>query len=475
MPPVNLDNAQFNLFLQFALRQTNGKAIARDSGLVTGVGPLAGRAITAAIRDRVAPIGSRSGDDTRANNATRELFREAVFAMFGGRENLPPKVATAMKFDDYGTAERPLGKPLTARRILKVGRAIMETMEPAVARVSLQTAGRLVDNAVSWMNELAPKSSGMRTFEAVHLDAEARGKAARLVARHGAGLTAASLGVLAGYAAVAVVGGKRGLYSDREVEAIVRRIAKTFKNVRNFRPGDPRLAAFDAKMTRYWQSMLDEQLGPKTAGHFDADGVFDSFVADGERDAYRIDDQVFPRGPEKRDRLAQAFKDRIPNRLHRKALSSFMCQLSWTAMLGLSARDVLPETPGFRNLKMTSTKGHGLFLTTDMHDEFFQNRLLLSESDEKEVALQVSADGTKATVRLRSPGNLVFRIHDAESLVGNPTGTYEQEMEFDFDLSNPNSVMLTAVRHGQTIAAPPPPQAPQGEQPGEDGIPRIDA
>ena len=27
--PVNLDNAQFNLFLQFAMRQTNDKAIAR--------------------------------------------------------------------------------------------------------------------------------------------------------------------------------------------------------------------------------------------------------------------------------------------------------------------------------------------------------------------------------------------------------------------------------------------------------------
>ena len=68
-------------------------------------------------------------------------------------------------------------KPLTARRILKVSRAIMEAMEPMVERVSLQTAGQLVDNAVSWMNDLAPKSSGMRTFEAFHLDAESRDKA----------------------------------------------------------------------------------------------------------------------------------------------------------------------------------------------------------------------------------------------------------------------------------------------------------
>ena len=35
--PVNLDNVQFNLFLQFALRQTNDKAIACDSVTLTAV------------------------------------------------------------------------------------------------------------------------------------------------------------------------------------------------------------------------------------------------------------------------------------------------------------------------------------------------------------------------------------------------------------------------------------------------------
>jgi hypothetical protein len=54
-----------------------------------------------------------------------------------------------------------------------------------------------------------------------------------------------------------------------------------------------------------------------------------------------------------------------------------------------------------------------------------------------------------------------------------PTGICEQQVEFDFNLADPNSVTLTAVRHGQTIVAPVAPQAPQ-EEPGEDG-PRIDA
>ena len=41
---------------------------------------------------------------------------------------------------------------------------------------------------------------------------------------------------------------------------------------------------------------LKEQLGPETTSHYDADGVFDSFLADGGRDEYKIGDQVFPGG-----------------------------------------------------------------------------------------------------------------------------------------------------------------------------------
>ena len=453
-------NAQLASFVEFARMQTNDKAIARVGAITTGDGPLAGRAITAATRDKVAPIGPRSGDNKRANNAARELFREAVFAMFGGRENLPPKVAVAMKFGDYGTDARPLGKPLTARRILKVSRAIMEAMEPAVGPVSPQQARGLVDNAVSWMNALAPNSSGMRRFDPLRLDDAMRDKAARLVVKYGAGLTAANLGVLAGYAAAAVNCARLKRYDDDDVDEIVRRIAQTFKNVRNFNPGDPRVSDFDAKMTKYWQAVLREQLGPEQASHYDADGVFDSFRSDGTRDEYKIGDQVFPSGAEKFNPLTQAFKTAIVNPLHRKALSSFLSQMTGTAATSITVRDVLPPTPGFKSLKMTSTKGHDLFLTVDGKDEFFQNRSLQDNADST-YELKLSDDGTKATITVRSSAQLRFNIDGAEELSTVPSGTYKQQTEFDFDLSNPNSVTLKSVRYGQTIVPPLPPPQPQ--------------
>ena len=69
---------------------------------------------------------ARNQNSKNINNDIRSLFKAMVLGMFGGDdfEALPVKVRTAMKTDDYGTAERSSGKPLTARRILKVSRAL---------------------------------------------------------------------------------------------------------------------------------------------------------------------------------------------------------------------------------------------------------------------------------------------------------------------------------------------------------------
>ena len=465
--PVNLDNAQFKLFLQFARQQTDGKAIARDTGLAAGAGPLSGHAIKEAKHDKVAPIGRRSDDAKRANDATRELFAITVAKMFGGAKKIPSSVLDAMKTEDYFK-----GKPLTARRILKVSRAIMEAAQPVAAQVSLKKARGLVDTAVSWMNDLSPKMTGMQRFDPLRLDDNRRDKAARLVVKYGAGLTAANLGVLAGYAAVAADAVRLGNYDDEGADEIVRRIAETLKPVRNFKPGDVRLIAFDARMTKYWQAVLKEQLGPTQTRHYDADGLFDTFHADIDRNEYKIGDEVFPAGAEKSDRLKQTFKARIANPLHRKALSSFLTQMTGVAATCIAGRAPLPAAPGYKSLKMTSTKGNDLFLTVDKKDDFFQKRILQANSEAK-YELKLSDDGTKATITIRSSAKLHFNIDGAMEFSMVPAGTCEQQTEFDFDLSNPNKVAVTAVRHGQTVvppSAPPPPQ----EAPDEDGMPRID-
>ena len=468
-----IDNAQFQAFTRFATSVADkGTALKAEVDLKMEDGTP--RKIVAKGYDGWGKI-VRNQNSKNINNDIRSLFKATVLGMFGvdDFEALPEKVRTAMKTDDYGTAERPSGKPLTARRILKVSRAIMEATQPVAKQVSLKQARGLVDTAVSWMNDLSPKMTGMQRFDQLRLDDAMRDKAARLVVKYGAGLTAANLGVLAGYAAVAVEAVRFGNYYDESADEIVRRIAETLKPVRNFKPGDIRLAAYDAKMTKYWQAVLKEQLGPAQKRHYDADSLFDTFHDDADRNEYKIGDEVFPAGAEKSDRLKQTFKTRIANPLHRKALSAFLTQMTGGAATSISGRAPLPAAPGYKNLKMTSTKGNELFLTVDKKDEFFQQRILQANSEAK-YELKLSDDGTKATITIRASAKLHFNIDGAMQFSMVPAGTCEQQTEFDFDLSDPNKVELTAVRHGQTIVPPTEPPAPQ-EEPNEDRTLRIDA
>lgn len=109
---INLDNAQYGKFVQFAEQQIqagNEKAVARDGGA------LAGHTIVVANGgDKVASLW-RSQTDKDANNAVRDLFRQAIADMFGGEAAIPPSVRDAMNLDDFDQ-----GKPLTARRIIAV-------------------------------------------------------------------------------------------------------------------------------------------------------------------------------------------------------------------------------------------------------------------------------------------------------------------------------------------------------------------
>ena len=54
-----------------------------------------------------------------SNNATRDLFRQAIIDMFGGEAKIPESVKDAMLLDDFGH-----GYPLTARRIMAVKKEV---------------------------------------------------------------------------------------------------------------------------------------------------------------------------------------------------------------------------------------------------------------------------------------------------------------------------------------------------------------
>ena len=120
---INGYNATFKAFADFAAKSVEagkGKAIARASA-DAATGALAGRDIKVATSDTLRGIfkWSRSDDDKAANDATRQLFKNAIIDMFGGESKIPAAVKKAMLMADYDC-----GKPLTARLILAVKIAI---------------------------------------------------------------------------------------------------------------------------------------------------------------------------------------------------------------------------------------------------------------------------------------------------------------------------------------------------------------
>ncbi len=156
-------STQFEQFVQFAQASgTSEKTIAR-LGANTD---LADRSIVAADKGKDVVGGFsalfRKKEEKTANDATRDLFKQSVLAMFGNDINKVPKsVRQAMELGDYNLWDRgsdahsTRGKPLTARRILAVKAAIdFETMnkvnflapaanKQAISRLGYATADEL--------------------------------------------------------------------------------------------------------------------------------------------------------------------------------------------------------------------------------------------------------------------------------------------------------------------------------------------
>jgi len=119
---LDVVSTQFNRFVQFAENAIkNGKKTAiATKGDVAGNTPLEERNIKATDKiDWVSLSFLRGSGAQRVNNEVRELFKQTVYDMFGGEKNVPDSVKSAMLMKDYGC-----GKPLTARRIIAVKKAI---------------------------------------------------------------------------------------------------------------------------------------------------------------------------------------------------------------------------------------------------------------------------------------------------------------------------------------------------------------
>ena len=247
---VNLNDAQFRAFTQFAANVSDkGTVLKADDNPLTALDGTP-RKIVAKGYDGYGHFW-RDDASKGINNDIRKLFKDTVLRMFGATDvqDLPKDVRDAMKTGDYDK-----GKPLTARRIIAVSKAIANVVDPVNKSVSFEKAEGLVDDALKFING---KGRNSKVGEA-KLNAEQHAKAADLVSRLGRGMTDTCLKIYTNYVVLAIASG--AFKDGNKVNEIAQQMSQELKNVRNFTPGDVRFAKFDAKLTEYWQSTLEEQM-----------------------------------------------------------------------------------------------------------------------------------------------------------------------------------------------------------------------
>ncbi len=442
---VNLNDAQFRAFTQFAANVSDkGTVLKADDNPLTALDGTP-RKIVAKGYDGYGHFW-RDDASKGINNDIRKLFKDTVLRMFGATDvqDLPKDVRDAMKTGDYDK-----GKPLTARRIIAVSKAIANVVDPVNKSVSFEKAEGLVDDALKFING---KGRNSKVGEA-KLNAEQHAKAADLVSRLGRGMTDTCLKIYTNYVVLAIASG--AFKDGNKVNEIAQQMSQELKNVRNFTPGDVRFAKFDAKLTEYWQSTLEEQMSVEKREMYDGEGLFVNFKGDAHRASFTIAGEKFNIVDRRTDEMIGKFKYTIPNIQHRKVISTFMSQLSGNVYVALTTGQNPPPTPKFKNPDVTSEKGYDMLFTPDMTNLLFEGPIL-KQAEGLEYTLKVEEDGRKAKVTAHYSGDLKFGIDDAGDCSANATGTYAYETEFEFDLSNPNEAKLTGTHFSQMLGMPKP-------------------
>ena len=361
------------------------------------------------------------------------------------------------------------GRPLTARRIKAILARVEAAAKAETGRTSIADDGNgeiavgspklprekamaLVNDAVEFVNG-SDKAAQYGIQNSLNLDDAQRGMAAGLVAKYGAGLSDTCQRILANFVVNAIAQKATELDEDEveeAVEDIARNLAESIRNARSFKPGDPEMTEFDAALTDYWKDMLADQMSPAEAGKYDADGLFDGFKRDADRDTYRIGGEVFVPKSGTADRVAAKFKETVANKRHRKVLSTFMNQLVGNFLyFNVSAQNPLPATPKFPDFNLKSVKGFDLLLSADRTGGTFDEGLTTKKGTV--CILDVGPDGTTANVVVKSFGSVRFNVADAHEWGEIPMGTCDYEINFSFNLSDPNEAKLTGVHLGQTI------------------------
>ena len=483
---INLDNAQYGKFVQFAQEQMqagNATAIARDGGEGPGGGPLVGHAITAATGDKVAPLW-RTRENKDANNATRDLFRQTIVDMFGGEANIPASVRNTMKMEDYGQ-----GKPLTARRILAVkteldriaagnaafnasivkaisdGRMerLPQEMQDGLASVvehfrdvygadivpAGETIAQIVNAAIiaSGVKALADAANAqgrpIATADLVGLyDQKASerlaGEAATL-AKYAKGLPQETVPILARLVRVLDWRGNAAAAS----EEIVKNYAEDMKAWRDIASGSPDAKGLQdvlqRRMNGYLKYILAGTRGFNTGDH---SGLFQTFLEDLPRCKYAINGKTI-RGKTLQEKMVP-FLESIKDPAKRKAVSVMINQQMWGDYTA-SVANRLPFSgwkAGMQDEPIDTVPGIEKFASRD----FLKTGYQLFDTGPMEFAIEVAPDESTVTVRTSS----AYPMHADISVPTATTGmcTVTQEFVIDFTGAEP---AIRDLRIGQAL------------------------
>ena len=412
-------NAQFNKFLEFAKSQANAassKAVARIVEDEKGEkAPLAGRNITVANGDEV-HRWERTDAERSANDKTREAFKKAVADMFGGENRIPASVRKAMVLDDYNC-----GKPLTARRIMAVNKAL----RPYIITDAIDTAssffaaaGMIVNRDFSNFRPLSPMERQM---------------AWSLVTRFGSGLDEWGLRTLARAAVFAITKGF-------DPEEKVRRVKSMIAPFRDFKPGDPRFAEIDRQLLPYCQSVLAYYMAQ--GKQFDSEGIFNQFKIDADRIVYTINGNT-TYGDRK---VLNDFKDKVANIQHRKALSCFFTQMSMSTFIMMAQRKPLTDPVSEKEINAMQLPGAAMFVGKAVDEN------QIYQVYNPRISLEVSEDRKSAKMTLVNECLLRFANGEEIEDYTMPIGGFSWKQEIVFDLSGEEEV-IAETHFGQDLTA----------------------
>ena len=437
---INAYSENFQAFVDFATKSVEagkGKSIARTPVEVT-TGPLAGRSVSAATTDSVRGLFKwfRSSDDKAANDATREIFRNAIAEMFGGENKIPESVKKAMIMGDYGK-----GKPLTARRIIAVATAIRKEQNAQIVDAAIE---RCIKS-----NETAIKKHPADPVSKLEVTSRMRKQAISLLTKHASTFEPKARQVLANYAIFTLA----NCDDAKNIDEIIGTLAKKIAKMDDFKYGDKRFEPLNTKLTEVYQEKLDFYMDPQRADAFEGN-ISQTLYKDAYRAEFEIkgsdpNDGISPKAVEGRQTaVVSKFKEALPEKFW-KPLSMFMCQ-DMGRITGelLSKRLALYGTG--EEVIGTDYEGSELMPFSPNDGEIFDESALTGKGNDLRYKLEVSEDKKTATITMSGNYDLMFCVEGADYESYNTCGNVQYSSQFKFDLSG-DEIKMTSCYTSQHI------------------------